>query len=131
MMSLFCLGFSSRPEPVRPHATEPRTAARDKLSEGIILDCPTARRILTPTGPVTLSPPEWALLFALMATPGVTMRRADLLSNVWGADYPGTPRVVDVRVGHLRRKLDITGGCSIETVYGSGYRFVPAAEARP
>jgi DNA-binding response OmpR family regulator len=130
MTSLFCLGWSQGLQPVKERPEPVRTTATRKPAAGIALDCPAARRVVTPTGPVLLSPREWALLSALMAKPGVTQARSELLHAVWGPNYSGTPRVVDVRVGHLRRKLEVAAGSCIETVHGSGYRFAPAARSR-
>ena len=48
-----------------------------------------------------------------------------MLEAVWGASFDGDPNIVEVYVGHLRRKLDEPfGRRSIETVRGEGYRFV-------
>jgi len=131
MTSLFFLGWSQRPQrPQRPQRLSERpksvrAAATSGPEFGISLDCPAARRVVTPTGPIVLSPREWALLSALMAKPGITQARSELLCAVWGPSYSGTPRVVDVRVGHLRRKLEVAAVRCIETVHGSGYRFAP------
>ena len=52
-----------------------------------------------------LRPREFELLAALARDPGVVWSRDDLLSSVWGTDFPGETRTVDVHVSELRRKL--------------------------
>jgi two-component system, OmpR family, alkaline phosphatase synthesis response regulator PhoP len=76
-----------------------------------------------------LRPREFDLLAALARDPGVVWSRDDLLSSVWGTDFPGETRTVDVHVSELRRKL-ADGGPPIETVKGVGYRLVPPARDR-
>jgi DNA-binding response OmpR family regulator len=67
---------------------------------------------------------EFDLLEALARDPGVVLTRDMLLENVWGTDFPGETRTVDVHVGEVRRKLGADGP-AIETVRGVGYRLVP------
>lgn len=63
---------------------------------------------------------EFDLLRTLMAHSGQALTREQLLEHVWGLDYFGEIRVVDVHIGHIRKKL---GDRFIETVRGIGYRF--------
>lgn len=67
---------------------------------------------------------EFDLLAALARDPGVVLSRDALLEGVWGTDFPGETRTVDVHVGEVRRKLG-GDGPRIETVRGIGYRLVP------
>jgi DNA-binding response OmpR family regulator len=67
---------------------------------------------------------EFGLLHYLARHPGRLCRREELLDKVWGYDYLGETRTVDVHVRRLRSKLG-KGGSLIETVIGSGYRFSP------
>jgi len=76
-----------------------------------------------------LRPREFDLLAALARDPGVVWSRDDLLSSVWGTDFPGETRTVDVHVSELRRKLGADGP-PIETVKGVGYRLVPPPRER-
>ena len=78
---------------------------------------------------IDLRPREFDLLAALARDPGVVWSRDDLLSSVWGTDFPGETRTVDVHVSELRRKLG-EDGPAIETVKGIGYRLVPPARER-
>ena len=71
-----------------------------------------------------LSPTEFALLVTLAKHPGRLFSRDELLERVWGADYPGVLRVVDVHVSSLRRKLgDETNRVIVQTVHRRGYRL--------
>jgi two-component system alkaline phosphatase synthesis response regulator PhoP len=65
---------------------------------------------------------EFDLLAFLMASPGVAFTREDLLQRVWGWDFDGGSRTVDVHVQTLRRKLGADADL-IETVRGVGYRL--------
>jgi two-component system alkaline phosphatase synthesis response regulator PhoP len=72
---------------------------------------------------VDLTYKEHELLRFLSSNPGKPFTREVLLDRVWGADYIGGVRTVDVHVRRLRAKLgDLTGNV-IETVRGVGYRF--------
>jgi DNA-binding response OmpR family regulator len=76
---------------------------------------------------------EFDLLAALARDPGVVLSRDALLEDVWGTDFPGETRTVDVHVAEVRKKLG-GDGPQVETVRGIGYRLVPpprdAASAR-
>ncbi|MHB8459197.1 MAG: response regulator transcription factor [Candidatus Limnocylindrales bacterium] len=69
---------------------------------------------------------EFDLLAALARDPGVVLTRDALLEGVWGTDFPGETRTVDVHVAEVRKKLGDDGPL-IETVRGVGYRLVPPA----
>jgi DNA-binding response OmpR family regulator len=71
-----------------------------------------------------LRPREFDLLAALARDPGVVLARDQLLEDVWGTDFPGETRTVDVHVGEVRKKLG-EDGPAIETLRGIGYRLVP------
>src|SRR5262252_6804686 len=78
---------------------------------------------------LSLRPREFDLLAALARDPGVVLTRDVLLEDVWGTDFPGETRTVDVHVGEVRRKLG-DDGPPIETVRGVGYRLVPPVRDR-
>lgn len=72
-----------------------------------------------------LTPTEFDLLLAFARHPGRALSREELIEKVWGADFYGTDRVVDVYVGQVRRKIEaLTGATVIRTARGVGYRFV-------
>ena len=79
--------------------------------------------IVTVSGePAALTLKEYALLELFMTHVGQVFTRDQLLSDVWGMDYAGETRTVDVHIGTLRTKLGRAGGM-IETVRGVGYRL--------
>jgi two-component system alkaline phosphatase synthesis response regulator PhoP len=73
---------------------------------------------------------EFDLLVALARDPGVVLTRDALLEDVWGTDFPGETRTVDVHVAEVRKKLG-EDGPSIETLRGIGYRLVPPQRVPP
>jgi two-component system alkaline phosphatase synthesis response regulator PhoP len=73
---------------------------------------------------VSLRPREFDLLVALARDPGVVLTRDALLESVWGTDFPGETRTIDVHVAELRKAL-APDGPEIETIRGYGYRLVP------
>ena len=88
----------------------------------VVLD--RAARTVTVAGePVEPTGREFDLLAALLSHPGVVLSRDRLLELVWGGEFPGGTRTVDVHVAQLRAKL----GCPelIQTVRGAGYKVVP------
>ncbi|MSP78194.1 MAG: response regulator transcription factor [Dehalococcoidia bacterium] len=71
---------------------------------------------------------EYELLKLLASNPGRVFSREELLSKVWGYDYFGGTRTVDVHVRRLRSKIGDLNHSFIETVWNVGYRFkAPAA----
>ncbi len=88
----------------------------------IVLD--EVRHIVTVDGKqVVLTLKEYELLKLLMENDGQVFTRDILLSRIWGQDYLGETRTVDVHIGTLRTKL-AKGGEKIETVRGVGYKMV-------
>src|SRR5699024_6105616 len=73
---------------------------------------------------------EFELLKFLAQHPGRVFSRGQLLQEVWGYDYFGGTRTVDVHVRRLRAKLGADYDALIGTVRNVGYRFVPAQESR-
>ena len=73
---------------------------------------------------VNLKPKEIALLFFFVTNPNVTFTRDTLLEKVWGYDYTGETRTVDVHVNRLREKLETESSLyQIKTIWGVGYCF--------
>lgn len=72
---------------------------------------------------LTLRTKEFDLLIAFVENPGIALTRDQLLESVWGYDYAGETRTVDVHVQHLRSKLN-GAGVQIETLRGVGYKLV-------
>jgi len=82
-----------------------------------------ARAVTVGGEAVELTSREFDLLAALLSHPGVVLSRDRLLELVWGGEFAGGTRTVDVHVGQLRAKLGRPG--LIETVRGAGYKAVP------
>ena len=69
-------------------------------------------------------PKEMELLFYLASSPNRVYTRNQLLDEVWGFDYFGDSRTVDVHVKRLREKLEgVSENWSLKTVWGVGYKF--------
>ena len=77
--------------------------------------------VLVDGKPVTLTYKEFELLCYLMENEGIVLSRDRLLSKIWGYDFDGETRTVDVHIRTLRQKLGI-GGSIIETIRGVGYK---------
>lgn len=75
--------------------------------------------------PIILRTKEFDLLAAFAENPGIALTREQLLESVWGYDFAGETRTVDVHVQHLRSKL-AGATVSIETLRGVGYKLVEA-----
>jgi len=96
---------------------------------GLRLD-PLRRRCIRGDDVVTLTAREMEVLAYLLDQADRTVTKEELLHAVWGEAFSGDPNIVEVYVGHLRRKLDEPAGRrSIETVRGRGYRFSSLASA--
>ena len=90
-------------------------------SQGITLS-PSRREVAVDGNEIKLTLREFDLLEYLMRKPGIVFSREALLPSVWGWDFDGGSRTVDVHVQTLRQKLGDHASC-IETVRGVGYRF--------
>lgn len=74
--------------------------------------------------PLALTLKEFELLSYLADHQGQVVKRDVLLEKIWGYDYYGETRTVDVHIRHLRAKLEDDGKRYIETIRGVGYRFI-------
>ncbi|SMG58254.1 DNA-binding response regulator, OmpR family, contains REC and winged-helix (wHTH) domain [Rhodococcus rhodochrous J3] len=83
------------------------------------------REVTVAGRPVALTRTEFDVLAALARDPGVVLTRAQLIEAVWGPSWTGDAHLVDVHVGHLRRKLgdDAVRGRYVRTVRGVGYKM--------
>ena len=90
----------------------------------IVLDR-DSREVLVGERNIDLTPSEFDLLAALMATPGRVFSRLDLLDVIQGVRYEGYERTIDTHIKNLRAKVedDPRNPTHIETVYGVGYRL--------
>jgi len=84
-----------------------------------------ARRVVTVGDePVTLRAREFDLLLYLARNVGLVLTRDQLLDNVWGYDFLGDSRTVDVHIAHVRSRLEGSRQTTIETVWGVGYKLM-------
>ena len=81
----------------------------------------SARRAYLDNEDVMLSPKEFELLEILIINRNLALSRDKLITHVWGFDFEGDERTVDVHIRNLRKKLNIDG--RIKTVFKTGYRF--------
>ncbi|MCC8075425.1 MAG: response regulator transcription factor [Clostridiales bacterium] len=91
---------------------------------------PDTREVWVDDQLVELTFKEFELLKFLMEHPDKSITRHQLLKEVWGADYPGETRTLDIHIGTLRQKLNDPSDNShfIKTVRGVGYRFIGTRE---
>jgi DNA-binding response OmpR family regulator len=90
---------------------------------GNLTIAPASREVMVAGEPVELRAKEFDLLLALIGHPNIVLSRDQLLNIVWGFDYYGQTRTVDVHIAHLRDKLS-DSTLTIETVWGMGYKLV-------
>jgi DNA-binding response OmpR family regulator len=122
------------PKPFSPRELAARVRAVLRRRQGALPERLTVRNVtveadahrVTVAGrEVALTATEFAILLALVRARGRVLSRERLLAAVWGADYFGDVRTVDVHIRHLREKLQAAGALPvIETVRGVGYRAV-------
>ena len=92
------------------------------LACGAIRADPGARTCTVDNTEVKLSPREYDLLLCLLRNRGRVLSRDQLLDRVWGPDFQGEDRAVDVQVKNLRAALGQAGG-QIKTVFKAGYKL--------
>ncbi len=121
--------FSPRELVARVKAVLRRTRPEESVKavvrrKGLIID-PTQRSVTRDGERLELTTLEFDLLYTLASTPGRVLTRNELLDRVWGKDFAGIDRVVDVHVSNVRHKLDMAGSGEplLLTVRGIGYKF--------
>jgi two-component system alkaline phosphatase synthesis response regulator PhoP len=127
--------FSMRELAARVRAVLRRTAKSDVSPEvlrGADITVDLTQHVVTvDTDYVDLTPSEFDLLVALIASPGRAFSRMELLDQLkQGMAFEGVERTIDVHIRNLRTKIepDPANPCYIETVYGIGYRFAPGLD---
>ncbi len=94
-----------------------------EIRQGSLCWDPTAHVVTVAGEAVTLTNREFDLLGYLLEHPGVALSRRELLDGVWGPEWYGDDRTVDVHIVQLRKKLG--PAITIATVWGVGYRLEP------
>ena len=113
--------------------TQGAGATEAVLEAGDVRLDPLRREVTVAGRPVTLRAKEFDLLSAFMRYQGLVLDRERLLSLVWGQDFYGDTRTIDVHVAWLREKLS-GATARVQTVWGVGYKLVldeEAAAAKP
>lgn len=106
---------------LRRYSTEGTKSEIIKLSD-LIIDS-TSYKVVYDGEDVKMPPKEFELLYYLANNRNKVFTREQLLCEVWGYDYPGDSRTVDVHIKRLREKLSGGAEWQIETVWGVGYKF--------
>ena len=103
---------------------EEEEASKVAVFEELKVDC-DSRRVFINEEEVNLTAKEFDLLELLMFNPNKVYSRENLLNTVWGYDYPGDVRTVDVHIGRLREKIEANPSEPryIHTKWGVGYFF--------
>ena len=123
--------FNPRELVARVKAVLRRSGTETKTQDGgiidfedIVIDIGT-REVKVDGKDVMLTAKEFDLLKQLAANPRIVFSREQLLERIWGYDFFGGPRTVDVHIRHLREKLgeDPSEPRFIETIRSAGYRF--------
>ena len=104
----------------------PKNGTDELKFEGIIMDL-KRHQVQVGAENVVLTLKEYELLRLFLENPGLVMTRDQLLLHVWGTDYIGESRTVDVHIGTLRTKLGKAGE-AIKTVRGVGYKLEASNE---
>lgn len=102
------------------------TARKDDqpLHVGDVTIDPARREVTVAGAPVSLRAKEFDLMLTFAEHKGIVLTRTQLLDLVWGFDFYGQTRTVDVHVAHLRKRLSASKTVRIETVTGVGYKLV-------
>ncbi|AFC28530.1 response regulator transcription factor [Paenibacillus mucilaginosus] len=100
------------------------------ISAGDLFIYPEKYEVLLGGESIPLRPKEFEVLLYLVQRPGVVVTRDDLMNIVWGFDYIGGQRTVDVHVSSLRKKLEMNQqSVQIESIRGVGYKLVTSMGA--
>jgi DNA-binding response OmpR family regulator len=105
-------------------AQEPVLAGKQLTFTDLVID-ENRREVLRAGGPLAMKPKEYELLLFLARQKGIVLSRTLILERVWGWDFEGGSRTVDVHVRWLREKIepDPANPVRIVTIRGVGYRF--------
>lgn len=99
--------------------------AENQISLGALVIYPDKYEVTLNGESISLRPKEFEVLLYLARKPGVVMTRDDLMNAVWGFDYIGGQRTVDVHVSSLRKKLELDPeSVHIDSIRGVGYKLV-------
>lgn len=118
------LEVKARIKAIMRRTTKPETQAK-VLNFGDLMINEEYRRVYVGDKEINLTSREFDVLEFLVSTPGKVYNRSELLHAIWGEDFPGDERTVDVHVRRLREKLEANPSEPryVRTKWGSGYYF--------
>ena len=113
---------------VKAHLRRSKTTIEPKKHETLLKNGELSiysdeRMVLLKEKEIHLTPKEFELLFLLASNLEQVFPRDVLLEKIWGYDYYGDTRTVDMHVQRIRRKIDTNGNKYIQTVFGIGYKM--------
>jgi len=97
--------------------------SKNKLVIGNLSICEEAVEVQVDSDAISLTRREFDLLVFLARRPNRVFSREDLIAHIWGWEFDGEDRVVDLYIQRIRRKLGSGEGWSLTTVWGIGYKF--------
>ena len=109
--------YTEAPTPVEKKPDEKRVEYKD-----LIINL-SNYEVIYKGKPVEMTPREIELLYFLASSPNQVFTREQLLDHIWGYEYAGDTRTVDVHIKRIREKIADTDQWSIGTVWSVGYRF--------
>ncbi|WP_164880638.1 response regulator transcription factor [Clostridium manihotivorum] len=93
-----------------------------KITEKIVVNL-DGKEVLVDGIPANLSPKEYELLIYLIENKGIVLSRATIIEKIWGYDFDGDDRTVDINITRIRKKLKLNSKSPISTVFGIGYKY--------
>jgi DNA-binding response OmpR family regulator len=114
----------ARVKAILRRADRPTPSGSAPIRVGDVVIDPGRREVRVDGQPVTMRVKEFDLLRTLAEHLGLVLTRDQLLNLVWGYDFYGQTRTVDVHVAHVRKRIEASRTVRIETVTGVGYKLV-------
>jgi len=114
----------ARVKAILRRADRRKAPSDERLTIGDVIIDPARREVIVAGVPADLRAKEFDLLLAFIENRGLVLTRDQLLSLVWGYDFFGQTRTVDVHVAHLRKRIRNSAEVQIETITGVGYKLV-------
>ncbi len=115
-----------RYQPAKPEAAAAQSASRERIKCVEYNDLEinlTNYSVVCDGHPVEMPPKELELLYFLASSPNQVFTREQLLDQIWGYEYIGDTRTVDVHIKRLREKIKEHPSWRLSTVWGIGYKF--------
>ena len=115
-----------RYQPAKPEAAAAQSASRERIKcveyDDLEINL-TNSSVVCDGHPVEMPPKELELLYFLASSPNQVFTREQLLDQIWGYEYIGDTRTVDVHIKRLREKIKEHPSWRLSTVWGIGYKF--------